>query len=231
VWLLVTAVALITSALKITFIDIVLSGDNAVVIAMAARSLPKEQQKKAVFWGGAAAIALRVCITALVAYALAIPLLQLGGGVLLFAIACKLLKGGGEEAHDVKASKSLTDAVLTIVLADFVMSLDNMLAVGGASHGSMPLLLLGLAISMGIIMFASGFIADLMNKFNWLVYAGAAILAWTSGEMILSDRWLHKIYEAGPVMHYAVPALMAAAVIGFGLMVNRKKGDADEEAA
>lgn len=217
-----TAATLIVAALKITFIDMVLSGDNAVVIAMAARSLPKEQQKKAVMYGGAAAIILRVIVTALVAYALAIPFLQLGGGVVLFWIACKLLKGGGEEHQNVKAGSNLMNAISTIVVADFVMSLDNMLAVGGASHGSMSLLMLGLLISMAIIMFASGYIADLMNKYSWIVNLGAAILAWTAGNMIVEDRWFHGFAHPGVVLEWAVPTVLALAALGFGWMISRK---------
>jgi len=213
--------ALLLSAIKITFIDLVLSGDNAVVIAMAARSLPSHQQKSAILWGGMAAISLRVAVTAVVAYALAIPLLQLAGGVLLFWIACKLLKGG-EEGTDVKAGSTLWDAITTIVLADLVMSLDNMLAVGGASHGSIPMLLFGLAVSMGVIMFASGLIADWMNRLSWLVYVGAGILAWTAGEMILSDRWLHRIWSPTLALEYAIPATLAALAVGFGLLMNRR---------
>lgn len=208
---------------QIILIDLVLSGDNAVVIAMAARSLPHEQQRKAIFFGGAAAIGLRVIITAVVAIALKVPLLQLGGGLLLCWVAWKLLTGGDEEAADIKAAHRLRDAVLTIVMADFVMSLDNMLAVGGASHGSIPLLLMGLFVSMGVIMFASTYIAKAMNRLPWLVYVGAGILAWTAGGMIMDDRWLHRIYTPGHGAALAAQAVITATVLGAGYLLNRRQ--------
>lgn len=211
---------MIAAILKITFIDLVLSGDNAVVIAMASRSLPQEQQRRAIFWGGAAAIGLRVIVTALVAYMLAVPLLQLAGGLVLFWIACKLLTHG-EEEHQVRSAGTLMQAITTIVMADAVMSLDNMLAVGGASHGDMKLLLLGLVISMGVIMFASGLIARLMNRLPVLVYIGAGILAWTAGDMILSDHWLRRYYTPTGPVEIAVPAVLAAICVAYGYLKSR----------
>lgn len=218
----------IAAILKITFIDIVLSGDNAVVIGMAARSLPAHQQKKAITLGGAAAIVLRVLVTAVVAYALKIPLLQLGGGLMLFWIAVKLMKGGEEEAN-VKSGSTMWDAVVTIVLADFVMSLDNMLAVGGASEGNLLLLLMGLIMSMAIIMFFSSVIAKLMNKFPWLVYIGAGILGYTAGEMMLRDRWLHKVYVPSHAVELIFPVVMILAVLGLGFYLNKRSASAEAE--
>ncbi|HWI51145.1 MAG TPA: YjbE family putative metal transport protein, partial [Symbiobacteriaceae bacterium] len=201
---------------------------NAVVIAMAARNLPAKDQKKVIFWGGAAAIGLRVIVTALVAYLLHIPLLQLLGGLALLWIALKLLKGGDEHGESVKASSTMIDAVMTIVVADFVMSLDNMLAVGGASHGNMLLLLMGLMISMGIIMFASSYIAKLMNKWNWLVYVGAGILAYTAAEMIMKDNWLHKVFTPSHTVDVAFRAIAVVAVLGGGYLLSRKNAAAPE---
>jgi len=216
--------------LQIIMIDLVLSGDNAVVIAMAARSLPEQQQKRAIFWGGAAAIVLRIIITAVVAIALKIPLLQLGGGVLLCWIAVKLLAGGEEESANVKAANSLRDAVLTIVMADFVMSLDNMLAVGGASHGSLVLLLMGLIVSMGVIMFASSYIAKAMNKLPWLVYVGVGILAWTAGGMIMEDRWLHRVFTPSHAVTLAAQAVLVAVLLGAGYLLNRRHAEGESNA-
>lgn len=208
---------------QIIFIDLVLSGDNAVVIAMAARSLPVAQQKRVILFGGVAAIGLRVAITALVAVALQVPLLQLGGGLLLCWIAWKMLVGGDEEATEIKAAPHLRDAVVTIVMADFVMSLDNMLAVGGASHGSLPLLLMGLLVSMGLIMFASTYIAKAMNRLPWLVYVGSGILAWTAGGMIMEDRWLHRVYTPGHATTVAARAVLTASLLGIGYLLNRRQ--------
>jgi YjbE family integral membrane protein len=210
----------IGALLQILLIDIVLSGDNAVVIGMAARSLPPEQRKKAIFWGGAAAIALRVAATALIAVALAVPLLEAAGGLLLIWISLKLL-AGTEEQHHVRAAGNMKDAVLTIVLADLVMSLDNMLAVGGAARGHLGLLLIGLLMSMAIILFASGIIASLMNRFGWLVYVGAGILAWTAVGMILKDPLVARFFAPRPPLNTLIQALVTAAVLVTGYMRRR----------
>jgi len=219
----------IAAVLRITFIDIVLSGDNAVVIAMAARSLPERQQKRAIAGGGAAAIGLRVLVTALVAWALKIPLIQLGGGLMLLGIAVKLLIGGDDEVKDVKTNGTMWNAITTIVLADLVMSLDNMLAVGGASHGDMALLLMGLVISMGIIMFCSRLIAKLMNKHAWLVYVGAGILVYTAVEMILRDKFLHRIYTPTATAQWLFPTLMAVVVLVLSCLFNRRPAKAESD--
>lgn len=207
--------------LKIILIDLVLSGDNAVVIAMAARNLPAEQRKKAIFWGGTGALVLRVLVTAVVAIAMHIPFLQVIGGVLLFWIAVKLL-GGQEEEHAVKAGQTLRDAIGTIVMADAVMSLDNMLAVGGASEGNVVLLLMGLALSMGLIMFGSSILAPLMNKYEWIVYVGAGVLGWTAGDMLLKDQWINRVLHPAPQLHMLLPAVLAIAVLLIGFIRRRR---------
>lgn len=178
--------------LQIIIIDIVLSGDNAVVIALAAHKLPIHQRKRAILWGGGIAIGMRIAFTMLMAFLLMVPGLRFFGGILLVWIACKLLIGEEEEGEVTAddADRSTLQAIKMIFLADFVMSLDNMLAVAGASHGNATLLLFGLFVSIGIIMTCSAFIAQLMNRYHWIVYVGAAILAWTAGEMLIGDREL-----------------------------------------
>lgn len=179
----------VLSVLQIILIDIVLSGDNAVVIALAAHRLPEYQRRRAILWGGAVAIALRIAFTLVMSFLLMVPGLRLIGGVVLTWIACKLLLGEDEpEATPDKAAENMFAAVKMIFLADFVMSLDNMLAVAGASHGDPMRLLLGLFVSIGIIMTCSALIARLMNQYKWLVYVGAGILAFTSAEMMIGDR-------------------------------------------
>jgi YjbE family integral membrane protein len=185
------ALEYLISVAQIILIDIVLSGDNAVVIAMAAHKLPAYQRQRAILWGGGIAIFLRIVFTMVMAFLLMVPGVRLIGGLVLTWIACKLL--GEEEEHDVTADdadRSAIAAIRMIFVADFVMSLDNMLAVAGASHGDWQRLLLGLLVSIGIIMTCSAFIARLMNRFKWIVYLGAAILALTAGEMMLGDREL-----------------------------------------
>lgn len=179
----------VADILKIILIDIVLSGDNAVVIAMAAHRLPLHHRRQAILWGGGIAIGMRIAFTLVMSYLLVIPGLRLVGGLVLAWIACKLLLE--EEEHKItpdNADESAWAAIKMIFIADFMMSLDNMLAVAGASHGNAVKLLFGLFVSIGIIMTCSGLIARLMNRFPILVFLGAAILALTAGEMILGDR-------------------------------------------
>lgn len=183
--------AFVLSILQIILIDVVLSGDNAVVIAMAAHKLPEHQRKRAILWGGGIAIFLRIVFTMAMSFLLMIPGLRMLGGLLLVWIACKLLRDEGEEEVTAdNADRSTLAAIKMIFLADFAMSLDNMLAVAGASHGNWKVLLFGLLVSIAIIMTCSGLIARLMNRYHWIVTLGAAILAFTAGEMMMGDREL-----------------------------------------
>jgi YjbE family integral membrane protein len=179
----------VTSVLQILVIDVVLSGDNAVVIAMAAHRLPQRQRRLAILCGAGGAIALRVLFTWVLSQLLGVPFLRLGGGLVLVWIAMKLLLAEQEaDVHKVHQASSMLHAVWIIIMADFVMSLDNMLAVGGASEGSAQLILFGLMLSIAIIMTCSAIIAELMNRFPVLVLLGAAVLAYTAGEMIVEDE-------------------------------------------
>ncbi len=206
---------ILAAALSIVVIDLTLSGDNAVVIGMAAHRLPPAQRRLAVLFGAGGAIALRVLFTALAALLLGVPALQAAGGLLLAWIAFKLLRDEAEgttTSH--RSGEGLIDAVRIIVLADVVMSLDNILAVGGAAHGSLQLLLFGLALSMPIVMFGSSLLATLMNRLRWLVYLGAAVLAWTSGQMILADRLIGPFFPQHWAIEIALPVLVGAVVVG-----------------
>ncbi|HET7034548.1 MAG TPA: TerC family protein [Thermomicrobiaceae bacterium] len=180
---------IVSRVLSIVLLDLVLSGDNAVVIGMATRRLPGEQRRRAIIFGGAGAVVLRIIFTAAAALLLGVPLLMAFGGLLLLWIAFRLVRGEDEsEKHASGAEASgMMAAIRTIVLADVVMSLDNMLAVGGAAHGSLLLLLFGLALSVPILLLGSGLVARLMNRLPWLVWLGAAILVWTAIGMILDD--------------------------------------------
>ncbi len=205
--------------LSIVILDLTLAGDNAVVIAMAVRSLPAKQQKTGIFWGAGAAIVLRVVVTFIAAQLLRVPLLQFGGGVLLLWIAWKLLQQppGAGEHHVRSSSAGLWEAVKIIALADFIMSTDNMLAVAAASHGNFFLLMFGLGLSIPIIMFCSAMVAKLMNKYPWLVLLGAAILGWVAGEMIVADRLVGP--HLGDLRYAAertIPILLAVAVVVVG---------------
>ena len=172
---------------QIILIDIVLSGDNAVVIALACRNLSPEQRKTGIFWGVAGAVSLRVVLTVFAALVMNLPWLKAIGGLLLVWIAVKLMLPEDEEGHDIKSSANLWGAVKTIVVADFVMSLDNVIAVAGAAHGSLVLLLFGLAVSIPLIVWSSQLILHWMERWPAIVLLGAGLLGYVSGQMIFSD--------------------------------------------
>jgi YjbE family integral membrane protein len=220
---------LLRAVFSIVVIDLVLSGDNAVVIGMAAHALPPRQQRQAIIWGAAGAIGLRILFTAMAAVLLGIPLLQAVGGAVLIWIALKLLRD--EEQHrNVKEGATLFEAIRTIVLADVVMSLDNILAVGGAAHGNLWLLLFGLALSMPIILFGSGLVATLMNRLPWLVYLGAAVLVYTGVEMILKDSIIRPLYPHETWFEVGVALVIVVATIGLAHWLNTRRRGAPEAA-
>lgn len=172
---------------QIILIDVVLSGDNAVVIALACRNLTVDQRKKGIFWGVAGAVALRVVLTSFAALVMDLPWLKLVGGLLLLWIAIKLMLPEDEEGHDIEASSHLWGAVKTIIVADFVMSLDNVIGVAGAAQGSLALLLFGLAVSIPLIVWSSQLIMHWMERFPLVVLLGAGLLGYVAGQMIFSD--------------------------------------------
>src|ERR1041385_1568328 len=174
---------------KIIGVNVILSGDNAVVIALAARSLPARQQRQAVFWGAGAAVVLRVILTIFAAALLTLPWLKIVGSLLLFWIGVKLLVP--EEGDDeIQASDQLLAAIKTILVADLVMSLDNVIAVAAAAGGSYVLLILGLAISIPLVIFGATLLIKLMDRFPVIITAGAGLIGWVAGEMLITDRAL-----------------------------------------
>ena len=180
----------------IILIDLVLAGDNAIVIALAARGLPKDMQRKAIFWGAAGAIGVRALMTLAVVWLLQVPGLMLAGGLLLLWIAVKLISpGGAEESSHHPRVASFWAAMKTIVIADAVMGLDNVLAVAGAAHGSFVLVLMGLLISIPIVIAGSTFILSWVERFPVIIYAGAAVLAATSAKMVLGEPLLRAWVE------------------------------------
>lgn len=183
---------IVSGFLKIVLIDLILSGDNAVVIALAAHRLPPKQRRAAIVWGAGGAVGLRVLLTIGVALLLNVMFVRAVGGVLLTWIALRLLVSEEEDPpHRVRNGCHLGDAIRIIIAADFIMSLDNMLAVGAAAEGNVGLLLLGLGLSIPLLMTGSAFIAALMDRLPLLVYVGSGILAWTAGKMIADDGWVH----------------------------------------
>lgn len=219
---LVISSGAIVALLKIIAIDIILSGDNAVVIAMATRNLPKHQQNKAIFWGTAGAVILRILFAAIIVYLLKIPYVNLIGGLLLLIIAYKVLVEGEGETH-VKSANGLTQATWTIVMADAVMSLDNVVAVAGAAHGHVGMIALGVIISIPIMIFGSKAIVKALEKYHWIAYAGAGILSWTAGEMIMKDEKFTNLLHLshGPIS-YLIIAAVTALVLLIGYTKNKK---------
>lgn len=183
-----------TSLLQIIWIDLLLSGDNAVVIALAVRSLPEKQRKVGIWLGAGAAVGLRIIFAVVVSYLLNIPFLKVVGALLLFWIAIKLAKGE-EEAHgEIEASDNLWKAVRTIAIADAVMSLDNVLAIAAAARGHFELFVFGLLLTIPLIIFGARLLSSVLERFPILIWLGAALLGWIAGEMLLSDmavmQWL-----------------------------------------
>ncbi|GGH85639.1 YjbE family integral membrane protein [Pullulanibacillus pueri] len=212
----------IIGLLEIILLNIVLSGDNAVVIAMACRNLPKGQQNKAIFWGSFGAIVLRIILTFIAVGLLELPYLKIVGGVLLLWIAVNLLKG--EADGDVKASASIIGAIRTIVIADLIMSLDNVVAVAGAAHNNIVLIIVGLAVSIPLIVWGSQLLMKLMNRFPIIIILGAALLGYTSGEMITEDESIHDwLNDLGlPYFEVIVSIVLAIAVIVVGELLKRR---------
>ncbi|SEF62332.1 TerC family protein [Bosea lathyri] len=182
------------SLLQIIWIDLLLSGDNAVVIALACRSLPEKQRKVGIWLGASAAIGLRIIFALVVSYLLGVPFLKVIGGVLLFWIAIKLAMGEEEVHGEIAASESLWKAVRTIAIADAVMSLDNVIAIAAASRGHPELFIFGLLLSIPLIIMGAQFLTAIITKYPILIWLGAALLGWIAAEMLLSDiavlQWL-----------------------------------------
>jgi YjbE family integral membrane protein len=205
---------------QIILINIVLSGDNAVVIALACRSLPPRQQKKAILFGSVGAILLRVVLTFFAVFLLNQPYLKLVGAALLLWIGVGLLKGeDGEE--EMEGHSNLAAAIKTIVIADLVMSLDNVIGVAAAAKGNVPLLVFGLVISIPLIIFGSTLILKLMNRFPVIITIGAGLLGWVAGEMTLTDPAIHDFVEKHHYLHNILPALGAAGVVAIGKWASR----------
>jgi YjbE family integral membrane protein len=208
----------------IIWVNIILSGDNAVVIALAARSLPPRQQKQAIFWGAGAAVVLRIVLTIVAVKLLEFPYLKLVGGAALLWIAVQLLvpdEGGGD---DVEASSNLWSAVKTILIADLVMSTDNVIAVAAAAKGSIVLLVLGLLISIPLVIFGASMLMKLMERYPIIITLGAAILGWTAGEMGVTDPavavWVN---ENAAWLHWGAPAIGAVLVVAAGSWLAKRK--------
>jgi YjbE family integral membrane protein len=201
--------------LQIILINIVLSGDNAVVIALASRSLPPAQQKKAILFGSVGAIVLRIVLTFFAVYLLSLPYLKLAGAALLVWIGVNLLKGDDDEGN-LEGHSNLAAAVKTIIIADLVMSLDNVIGVAAAAKGNIVLLVVGLAISIPLIIYGSTLILKLMTRFPVIITIGAGLLGWVAGEMAFSDPAIKTWAESHQNLHLLPSVAGALAVVAVG---------------
>lgn len=209
---------------QIIMIDILLGGDNAVVIALASRRLPDAQRKQAIFWGMFGAVALRVVLIFFALQLLKVPFLKVVGGLLLLWIGIKLLLPQDEDGgHDIAASTNLFGAVKTIIVADAVMSLDNVIGIAGAAKDHLGLVVFGLLFSIPIIIWGSRFVLTLMDRFPVVIVFGAALLGWIGGGMLVDDVVLKPwTTPQGPMLHYAAAAVGAALVVLVGKLLGRR---------
>ena len=205
------------AVVQIILIDIVLGGDNAVVIALACRRLPEHQRKLGIFWGVFGAIALRIVLIFFALSLLAIPYLKIGGAILLIWIGIKLLQPESEGEHEIDASTTLIGAIKTIIVADAVMSLDNVIAIAGAAKDDLSLVIFGLIISVPIIVWGSQLVMKIMDRYPITIAIGAGLLGWIAGDMVVTDvvtkEWVNMQAQ---YLHWVAPATAAVLVILVG---------------
>lgn len=218
----------LSSILSIVLIDLILAGDNAVVIALAVRSLPRRKRMWGMILGAGAAVLLRVILTFFASQLLNIAFLKLTGGILITWIAVKLFMQGTEEKK-IGQAENLWEAIRVIVLADLVMSTDNVLAVAGASHGNVFLLLFGLALSIPFVVGTSTLLSMLMDKYPVIIYVGSAVLGKVAGDMIITDPWVHRMLHPPKYVEYGVMAVFAVGVIVVGKLLARWKQNKEEK--
>jgi YjbE family integral membrane protein len=207
--------AFFANVLSIIVINLVLSGDNAVLIAMAVRNLARDQRQKGIIFGTAIAVILRIILTFFVSMLLGISFVKLAGGLLILWIGAKLFMES-EPCEEGKECTTMAQAIKIILIADLTMSLDNVLAVAGAANGSLLLLIFGLALSIPIVIYASNLLSALMDKYPIIIVIGAGILGKVGGEMIITDPWVEGLLHPGKVMEYSVQIIGVIGVIAAG---------------
>ena len=209
-------------------VDLILAGDNAVVIAMAARRLEGSQRRQAIIWGAVGAVVLRLIFAAVVAYLLAIPLLQAVGGLVLFWIAWKLIHENHEQEGKVQAGTSTWDAIRIIIVADAVMSLDNVIALVGAARGDLLLLAIGITMTIPLVIFGSALLAFLIDRFPVLIYAGAGLLVYIAVEMFFRDVALQEYLEPFARVEWIVAAVAVVVFLVIAWAWARRMGKAEQ---
>jgi len=210
------------AALQIIVINILLSGDNAVVIALACRNLPAQQRRWGVLWGAVGAIVLRIVLTFFAVRLLELPYLKIVGALLLLWIGIKLIATDDGDNHEVKASDRMLSAVKTVIVADLVMSIDNVLAVAGAANGSLPLLVFGLVVSIPLVIVGAQLIMKMIERLPVLIVAGGGLLGYVAGEMVVGDPALADWLAHAPHwLHWAIPAAGVVFVVGVAKWLDR----------
>lgn len=209
---------------QILLINLVLSGDNALVIAMASKDLPEIHRKRAVWIGTVGAVILRCILSFVAVLLLKIPFLQAGGALLLIWIALKLIMQNEQEEVHMSRALTLWAAIQTILIADFVMSLDNVLAIAGLANGDLALIVIGILLSIPIVVWGSGMISKLLHKYPLLLYIGAGVLAYTAGEMLIQDASVGLFLASRmPDAHHMLPFVIAGVVVLFGGLRTRRR--------
>jgi YjbE family integral membrane protein len=224
---------LVLGVLKIVIIDLALAGDNALVIALAVRTLPKRQQLFGRIWGTVGAVALRLLFIGVISYLLGIPLLQAVGGLLLLWIAIKLVRQseGTGEGH-VRHGTTLFEAIWIIIVADVVMSLDNVIGVAGAAEGDMRLVVFGIGLSIPIVVWGSGLLANLMNRYPWIILIAGGILGEVAGKMIVHDHFvMNRLGDAPDLVEWALRLGLAGAIVLIGWLTARRRAAGREATA
>jgi YjbE family integral membrane protein len=222
-----------SALLAIILIDLVLAGDNAIVIALAARNLPPEHQNKAIMWGTVGAIVIRSAMTVGVVWLLKIPGLMLVGGLGLLWIAYKLITDTSEDEHEGSGATTFWGAMKTIVVADALMGVDNVLGVAGAANGDFTLVVIGLLISIPIVVLGSKLVLRLVEKWPVIIHLGAAVLAFTAAQMIINEKLLDPIFDGGETINLlargATYVVAVAGVLGLGWWATRRQENSENE--
>jgi YjbE family integral membrane protein len=223
-----------SALMAIILIDLVLAGDNAIVIALAARNLPHPLQKKAILWGTVGAIAVRSAMTVIVVWLLKIPGLMLVGGLALLWVAYQLLTDHNDGKHASPVASTFWGAMKTIVIADALMGIDNVLGVAGAAHGAFELVILGLLISVPIVVLGSSIVLKLVERFPSIIRIGAAVLALTAAKMVVSEPLLDAVFDPPELIHaiarWSTYAMAVAGVLGAGWWATRPQHSASHHA-
>src|SRR5213080_1524298 len=209
---------------SIGVLNLLLSGDNALVIALAVRALPARKRIVGQLWGAIGAVVLRLVFVAIVSVLLRVPLLQLLGGLLLLWIAVRLVRADPAGAGDVRHGASLWEAIWIIIVADVTMSLDNVLAIAAAARGDFTLVMFGIGLSLPIVVWGAGLLARLMNRYTWIVWLGGGLLGYVAGEMILEDPLVKRtLGDAAPMLHRSVPIAIGLVVTATGWWQSRER--------